>query len=451
MINHSKVNRVLVLTMTLIFILVVSVAISIITTIPIFSMTIISILSITLILSNLKKVTNRNLIFIYIFIIIIKICFLLYQVIYKNLPLGGVDWIHYDRFGKELLLEKGGNIFEILFLASDELFTKITAIIYQIFGINAEQLYFYIFISSLIVFNYINLLSNELLKDKIKAQKISILFMIWPIEFIHSITFLREMPIQMLFIISLFHFIRVINYKKIKDFILAMVFIIFATLMHSGMIGILLTYIFILIASNGRKGIDTLNNPFKIILFIVIITALLNSPLSTSLTTKFGNVDSLDSLIERKQQYGDIGLDATTNYITSIPENKKELIMQLPYLVTMFSLSPFIWQVKNFSTLIAFFIEGLPRLLLVIMLIKYFCSFKPVYPKEKQIKITFILIIILTYLIFSLGTKSYGTAMRHRAKIFPLEIILGYSALTMPKTKIKYKIDSNHNCDLGKE
>lgn len=438
MINTRKYNKWIGIFFSIFVIMLFSYFISIITNSALYSTFFSLSLIFIAIIFNLRKFISKKLIFIYLLIILVKIAFLIYQATNKNLPLGGVDWIYYHNFGEELLSLSNGDLLSLITLGNYDLFTRITAFIYFLFGVNPEQMYFYVFLSSLIVFNYIYLTSIEILNDKKKAQIIALLYLIWPIEFIHSITFLREMPIQLLFIMSIYYFVRFIKYRRIKYVIFAIVLISLAAMMHSGMIGVLLTYIFILIISSKKRGIDSFN-PIKFLIFILIVTTFLQSPISKPLTGKFGGVNSVNDVVENK--FRDSGLDATTNYINHIPESTGGLILQFPYLFSMYSLSPLPWQVKNFSTLLAFFIEGIPRLFIVYMLIKYFIKYKPKTPKEKQLKMTFMILILLTYLIFSLGTKSYGTAMRHRAKIFPLEIILVYSAININKRNRKYNID----------
>ena len=404
-----------------------------ITGIPIISMFIALIVIIFLIMVNLTLFMKKSNQFYYIILIFLKFIFMIYQTVNKNLPLGGVDWAYYHRFAEELVVVTNGDLIHIIFDLKFDLFTKTTAVIYSVFGVNAEQMHLFVFITSLITFRYIYLTAFELLQNKIKSETICLLFLIWPIEFIHSITFLREMPIQMLFIISLYNFIHFIKYKSLIKLVLSLVLIGLATLMHSGMIGILISYSLIAFLAIQKTGIHI--NLLKKFMFVIILMAVLQSPLSEVFTAKFGNIDSIDSFVERGIQYGDVGVEATTNYITAIPQNATELILQIPYLISMYALSPLPWQISNFGTFISFIIEGLPRLLMVYFMYKYFRKYKPVTFQERQIKATFLLILLLTYFIFSMGTKSYGTAMRHRSKIFPLEIILVYSAATMQKRK----------------
>lgn len=402
--------------------------------IPILSATFLTFLISFCIFRNLTLFKNKQYLCIYIIILILQLILLFYQIEYKNLPLGGADWIHYDKFAQKLISESNNSLLNVLYLGDYDLFTRFTAVIYSIFGVNNKQMYLWVFLSSLITCRYIYLSSFEFINSIKSSQIIALLFMIWPIELIHSITFLREMPIQMFFIISIYNSIKYIKYNKERYFYYAILFSIIITLMHSGMIGVTISYLSIRFIFKENVKVS----PIKLILLSIIIVIFLQSPLATPLLQKFGGVTNLQELVVRKQQYGSSGMDATTNYITSIPNNTGELVLQTPYLLTMFSLSPLPWQVSNLGTIIALIIEGIPRMIIVFSLIKYFIKYIPKSIKEKKLKYTFILIIVLTYLIFSMGTKSYGTAMRHRAKIFPLEIIIVYCTI-IELNKLKYQ------------
>lgn len=39
-----------------------------------------------------------------------KLMILVHQVMYRNLPLGGVDWPSYHRFGSQIVLDAGGSL-----------------------------------------------------------------------------------------------------------------------------------------------------------------------------------------------------------------------------------------------------------------------------------------------------------------------------------------------------
>lgn len=422
------------------FSLTISYGLSYVTKIPFLSLILIATLIIVELARIIKIASFKNNAIIIILIVLIRSLLLLYQTLNKDIPLGGVDWIHYDQFGRELLSFSNGNILSILTLGDYNLFIRITALFYMLFGISTEQMFFWVFLTSLITARYIYLTSKIILKNNKHAQIVMILFLIWPIEIIHSITFLREMPIQMFVIISFYYFVLFLKEHSYFKLFLSLISITIATLLHSGMIGILITYLFILTFSNKKSF--SYPNLLKLALFLVVIFFIIRIP---AFTSKFGQLSDFTDLIDNLTNISTVyGSNATTNYVNSSPNNLKELIFQLPYLLFMFTLSPLPWQIVNLGTLVAFLVEGVLRLLMVLMIARYIFIFRSKNDFDYKIKILFVFLILLTYIIFSLGTKSYGTAIRHRTKIFPIEIIfsyLGYLTLIFKRkdavTKVK--------------
>jgi hypothetical protein len=283
---------------------------------------------------------------------------------------------------------------------------------------------------------YIYISALELTSNKKLSQTISLLFMAWPMEIIYSISYHREMPIQCFLIISFYNFVKYIKHKQKNNLVKALIFSVLGSILHAGMIGVFCTYVFIAVQMNRKKKIN-LFNPFKIFIFILVVFIFINSPIGNSMTRKFSGVDSVDSVVERTSSQRVRG---NTAYVTSNPGNLIQLFMHTPYRMTMFALAPVPWQVYDAATATAFLLDSLFRLWIVHKLFKYFRRYKPKDNEQKIIKLTAFLIIMLSYFIFAWGTFTYGTAMRHRAKTFPVEIIVAYS---VGKTgKIKGKVES---------
>ena len=126
----------------------------------------------------------------------------------------------------------------------------------------------------------------------------------------------------------------------------------------------------------------------------------------------------------------------STAYIRRVPKNAVDLVVQTPYRMVMLACAPFPWQVNSLGTAIAWLIDGIPRLVTLYMMGWYFIKCRPKDPEEQVLYLTFLLIVILTYFICAWGTDNYGTAMRHRAKIFPMEVcMLTYTYARMRQYK----------------
>lgn len=409
-------------------------ALSIIWSIPVISL-ILPIIGIVIIsLDSTKEFSNKKIQLLFMIIILIKVLFMIYQAEYKNLPMGGNDWSGYERHANELL-NSSGDFLKLLFLSDVNIFSRIIAVIYYFFGNYIQLVNCFVFILSLSMVKYIHKVSMLLLNDKKLSNIIALVSSIWPISFIFSITVLRETPIQWAFIISVYCFLKYIKFGRLKYLIGLVVFSLIATIFHSGMIVVLLTYILLLSIYNVRERKISISI-LKILLFSILILLIWVSPVSELIMQKFNSVENTEDLIDRASYAA-----GSTNYVSNTPSNLLEILIQTPYRFIMFALSPLPWQINGASTLIAWLIDALPRLFLMYGLLIWLKRYKVNNDQSKLIKISIILIVIFTYIMFAWGTANYGTAMRHRAKIFPLEIIIMFWSFSL--TKIKKRVNKH--------
>jgi len=381
------------------------------TQIPVLSLLPVLVFILIAVLWQLKYFTRNKIKGIFFILLIIKYSVLCYQSINRDIPMGGVDWINFNRSALEIL-DANNSIASIL--SSDfNLFPKLVAIIYYLFGNDITLIYFYVFGISIITQIYIYKTTLLLTNNSYSSQKIALLWMIWPIEFIFSITFLREIPTQCLFIMSVYHFTLFLKQNRFRNLLIALLLSILATLMHSGMIAIMFVYLFIW----ATKG-EQISNILKIGLGVVLIVTLLASPLGELMITKFKNIDSIEDVIAVQTVRGN------TNYVSTVPTSTLGLFLQLPYRIIMFAISPLPWQIFSMETLIAWLVDGILQLFMWYKIFQYSFKYKPASRFARTFKRTFLFVIFSTYMLFALGTNNYGTAMRHRVKLFPMIILL---------------------------
>lgn len=373
--------------------------------------------------SNSRALEGSHFMLAYVGLLTLKLVLLVYQVQYRNLPLSGVDWVHYDRFGAELAATTGGDVWAMLMSPDWDLFTRFTAVTYTLFGNNSQQMYFLVFLTSLVTFTYIFMAAKLLLRDDRGATLVAMLFMMWPNEVVLSVTFLREMPIQMLVAASLYHFIRFWQDNRLLHLLVALTFSLGATLMHSGMIVLPIAFGYLASRDKSRGGLQ----PFRTAVFFAAIVVLLQSPLADPLTSKFGEFASNPgALVEQGQAPTREALEATTSYVST--DMSSVPLRQLPYRLAMFAFSPLPWQATNVGTAISVLIEGLPRLIMVALLALCWVRCRSGEPRRDVLLLGLLLTVLAGYVVFSLGVSSYGSAIRHRAKFFPIEIVLAYAA-----------------------
>lgn len=396
-----------------------------------------SIIFIIFTIKNLKNHKQKKSKLIYLILVFIDLFLIIYNCIHKNLPFTNVDWINYDYFALNALNSSHSLIG--VFNNAIDFFTGIVAIIYKLFGADIKIIYFYILPCSQILSYYVYKCIFLLSKNEKKSSVGSILILLYPVNFIFSLSVLREIPIQMVLTISIYYIILFLQTSKTKDFVIASIFVIIACLMHSGVVGVFIAYIYAFFQQKFSKKIKYFNIK-AIILSLIIIFILLLTPIGNQMIKRFNKINSVTDIVDTINSQNTI-LEANTQYITSNSSSIFDIILTLPYRYVMFILAPFIWQVYSFGTILSFIVDSIPRLIIVFNILFLLKNSNKMEKNDRKIFIILMIGIFITDLIFSLGCNNYGQAMRHRSKILPLELIIIISL----RYKIKGVIENEKN------
>lgn len=398
-----------------------SYSISLIASTPFFPLVILLVFCAFQIVGILRQLITIKIVAIFIFLLGIHILLLLYQINYQNLPLGGTDWIAYDMWAKQAINMTDASIFLII-TSANNLFVKLVAIFYVLTNNSISFIYFFVFFCSLVLLNYLLKIQQILTNGDNKFQFVPLMFFMWPVEVIMSVTFLREIPIQMCLVLGFYNLLIFEKNRKFCSLAFCLLFTVFSAMMHAGTIGVFFIFFGFLILNNGDKKFKV--TPLRIIVAILLIGLLVNSPFWASMTQKFSSLNlnlGSNEALEIGSQTG------STTYIgkTSF-SNIFEIIIYTPYRFFMYELSPLPWQIISLPTAIAFLIDSVPRYFIIITIIK---KFKTNKERPSKIACMLLLTMIVTDLIFCWGTNNYGTAIRHRSKILPFEILLAFLPL----------------------
>lgn len=396
-------------------------------TIPISSAIVLISLILFLFFKNTILIENRKCLTLYCLAFITKFGLLIYDVANKNLPMTSGDFQVYHMFANELISSTNG-VWKIISLSSGtDFYTKINALAYTLLDNNWNIPYFLSFIYSLILSIYIYKTALLITKDKDKSSFIVMLWMITPIEMIYSITYLKESFMQMLFIISFYKMICYLKNGHKVDILIAIIIAAVNAMIHSGMISVVLVYGLFLAFYNFKERKVKITTKSIIILMIMIAIVFI-SPAGDALMSRFQGIESSEDLVASTQT-----IAGNTTYVSNTPDNIFDIVLQTPYRFLMFSMAPLPWQVRSVGTAIALLLDGLLQYLIVAFYVCYIFKFKAKKNEDKLYKLLSVLILISTYLIYAWGTNNFGTAMRHRLKIYPMTIIIIYTY--WPKVK----------------
>jgi len=374
-----------------------------------------SIFAVLSLLFLLRNVRQKHVLLI-VLIFAAKYALTLYQAKYKNLPMGGEDWWNYHR-NAQGIMENAGTVLGCLLESKSDLFSRLVAVLYSLFGVHTMYINLFVFGSSLIAANYVMktmLLTNANYASSFRTM---LVFLVWPIDVIYSVTYLREIPVQMLVILSLYHYICFLKQRQLQSVLFAFAAIAFACMMHSGVIGIIPVYImFILVDRQKNMKLFSLRN---IILFAGALLLLRYSPFWDALTMKLGDIDTAEDLVERTQEFL---IEANTQYITKMPDTLTGIILQLPWRTALFAVVPLPWMIKDFSTAIAWVLDAIPQLWILYRLYKLNGLSKNT--EQRVYYVIGVFCILAAYVVCSMGTTAYGNAIRHRAKVLPIILVL---------------------------
>jgi len=334
------------------------------------------------------------------------------------IPLMGIDWKGYSARAV-LNLESGRWGLGLLFTNTGDLFAKIISVLYQIFGIYPEMIHCYIFALSFGLLSGVSKLAKMVFENSVWSERCMFLLNFTPVFAIHSIAFLREIPIAFFFVVSLVRFYKYIKYGGVFDFVLAVLFGAVSAIFHSGMVVVPIAYIVSLLFYRVRSDMAMFDIT-KVIVVVVLFFALFASPMGKLMLTKFSGNDVLTTIDLH------ITTDATTSYISDAPESATSLILQTPYRFVLFELVPLPWHIRSVGTGISWLLDGTVRLYIFYNVIRLIFCLKRANLSTKQ-KVLFSVCIFI-WLGFGIlcgwGTTTYGTAIRHRVKILPMEILM---------------------------
>lgn len=381
----------------------------------------ISIFLIASVLSMTKIISGNAILFIAALALLLILPF---QAKYNFVPLSGTDWIGYERHVSSLM---AGNFSIVsIVLSSETMYAKIIAIAYCLLEANTIIPYFISYWSYLISLICLCKAMGILQVDSSEIR-LSLLFLaLSPIELVFAVSYLREMPMQMLSAVVLFFCLKYRRSHQVIDIFLAIVFAVIAAMLHSAMIALLVIVFGAIVSRNSKQK----GNLFNIFAVLFIVALLMSFNVVEGMTEKFGDL-SADSLIETASYSA-----GNTTYISGSVNSVFDLVLQLPYRLLMFSFAPFPWQFNNVSIIISFLVASIPQYYIILR------SIKGLKSKDKLVLFVFIAVAAL-YVICAIGTNNFGTAIRHRVKMYPVMCaLLGYTISRREKRNVGKHVKS---------
>lgn len=220
---------------------------------------------------------------------------------------------------------------------------------------------------------------------------------------------------------------------NIRYLILSLIFLIPAMILHTSMIVMILLTIMIILNKRGSNDYASaiLSKSFLIIISLILFTYLLRSGVGVE---KFGLVEDSGLNINNISALGNMSATGRAAYLTNFGfSNPVLIILTLPIRMIYFLFTPFPWMIRATIDLLGFFDALLYvwAFILALKKIKRILKNKKKTKEEKFIYILFISLICIVAM-FGLVTSNYGTAIRHRSKLFVILLVIVADDIRVP-------------------
>ena len=282
--------------------------------------------------------------------------------------------------------------------------------VFEFIGVNrlySQFLLMLFSIASLIL--YILIIDELVFDEEIKVKAAWILCLLPNFALLSSI-FLRESLVTFLITISIYFFIKWSQGRGTIFFVFATLLSLSSCLFHSGCIGITIgCMICLLLYDPYEQKIHASLNGTILAFVIALGIAFLFLNYSDSLLGKFTNMETLKDIANTSGGGG----SSYVQYVGNSDNPVNMLIFTIPRIV-YFLFSPFPWQWRGITDIIAFFFSGLFYLVAIKNAIVYLQGKER---HNKEITICLFIIVFFCTFVFAWGVSNTGTASRHRDKM----------------------------------
>ena len=278
--------------------------------------------------------------------------------------------------------------------------------------------------------------------DKLKISKEAMRRSVWlicllPNFALLSSIFLRESIITLLLTISISFMIAWMDGGSVLCFMSAIVFSIAACFFHSGCIGITIGYIVcFLVYDKYAKRIHPTTFKFIITIIISVVLSYVLLRYGESLMGKFEGVNDVADIANTNQDGG----STYARYVGNSDNLINMVVFSIPRIV-YFLFSPFPWQWRGGSDIIAFIFSSLYYLITIRNVIVYFHKGNT---ENKEKIICLLIIAFICTFIFAWGVSNTGTASRHRDKMVCLYGVLYALTVCTSDIGVHRKVNCNN-------
>lgn len=288
--------------------------------------------------------------------------------------------------------------------------------IYKLLGIRVAIIFsaMNIFFTILINMNIYHILKKMKIQKKIIIN-LMLITVLSPISLIMKVGIQREAIIILFLSYSLKNFIEYCYKKNSFRILLAFILVGIAAIFHSGVVFLACGYLIYLLDGKGKQKI------YQYIIFLVILIIFLIFKDRLLETVGGGDIEAIVSW----NNYSMLK-EAGSGYLQNLTtKNLVQIFIWLPFFIFYFLFSPTPNMFRGILDIATFILNSSLFIYLTFGSYRNFLKIRNKISKdEKRIIKALAISLLFTIIVFSIGTRNAGTAMRHRDKIFPFFIIL---------------------------
>jgi hypothetical protein len=307
-------------------------------------------------------------------------------------------------------------------------FVKIGSTLYSLFG-RVPWLWSLILVvlSTATVYN-IYKATYLLWNDRTQAIRVGWFAALFPELAELSAVILREVPIHFFLSLAVISLIKFWKYKKKPHIVLFIIYTALCILFHSALIAVLLGFgmgIFLISQEGKNKSLAP-----KVMMFVLVAGGLMIVNYTGFGLSKFGgSFESAFDTFESGEAHSVMGTAGYPEWMKM--RNGITDIWKLPIRYVAFLFSPVLpFMVKKASHL-----AGIIDAAMYLLMAWSFYKNRKVIKENKSAYLILIISITLAFL-FSLGVSNFGTAIRHRAKLLPLMLVLAVDFKALRRKKL---------------
>lgn len=346
---------------------------------------------------------------------IVRVCYAVYNTY--------INSAFVDDFELSAYLESSNGISYIMdgFGPNAQLYTWFCSIIYLVTGRSPLFLEAVNILLGVLIVSGASRLGEMIFGQRIGLWAAGILA-IFPASVIFGTLVLRESVWIYPMTLGALFWIRGIRESRPDYVLIAIIPFLIAYAFHAGALGLVLAWACtpmfngLAVGRGGAKQVVVAMGTLVLVFGVAIV--LLNSGLLVSLNPKFDlrslAADDIFSGLEGAAR----NRTAYLAELSTTSSGAMSLLWQLPLRFIYFVGMPFPWFVASFSDLVGF-VDALFYLLVLYLSIRNWRRLI-----RNPAATALLIACIFTWGIFSVGTSNYGTAMRHRAKLAPLAMVL---------------------------